>query len=125
MRCHEAGVPGAEITAKSKTALALELVREARAKGVRFSWVGADGGYGKEPAFLGALDDDGELFIVDVHRNQMICPEDPAPSVPEKKPGRGRRPSRRVAQSQTHPSGPVGPEAGGGSARRVGGEILR
>jgi SRSO17 transposase len=45
---------------KSKPELALEIVRHNRALGVRFSWVGMDGLYGKDPAFLRALEDDAE-----------------------------------------------------------------
>jgi hypothetical protein len=33
---------------------------------MRFGWVGVDGGYGKDPAFLRALDEMGETFIADV-----------------------------------------------------------
>ena len=44
---------------RSKSALALEMVRAARARGMRFAWVGFDGGYGKEPAFLRALEAGG------------------------------------------------------------------
>jgi hypothetical protein len=30
-----------------------------------FEWVGLDGGYGKEPAFLRELDDMNEVFVAD------------------------------------------------------------
>ncbi len=38
-----------------------------RARGIRFAWVGVDGGYGKEPDFLRRLDDENETFVADVH----------------------------------------------------------
>ena len=67
-----AGIPAEHRQAKSKTALALEMVRHQRALGVRFAWVGVDGGYGKEPEFLRAVEDLGETFVADVHKNQRI-----------------------------------------------------
>lgn len=94
-RCKKAGVPD-NIEFKTKSQLAHEMVRNARARRIRFAWVGFDGGYGKEPAFLNALEDDGEVFMADVHKDQPIYLEDPAPHVPEKK-GRGRTPTQLVA----------------------------
>ena len=79
-RCRKAGIPDKNIVFKTKAQLALEIVRSARAKGLRFNWSGYDGGYGKEPWFLRALEDDGEIFMADVHKDQMIWLEDPQPS---------------------------------------------
>lgn len=98
-RCDKAGIPRAEQRYRSKVTLALEMVRHQRALGVRFAWVGADGGYGKEPAFLRALDEMGEVFVVDVHKDQQIYLEDPQPVVPETTSKRGRRRTRRQAQT--------------------------
>jgi SRSO17 transposase len=96
-RCEVAGIPPEHRQSKSKAALALEMVRHQRALGVRFAWVGVDGGYGKEPEFLRALEDLGETFVADVHKDQRIYLRDPEPRVPEG--GRGRPPSRPRAQS--------------------------
>jgi SRSO17 transposase len=71
-RCEEACVPQSEMVFKSKADLAFELVVQARQNGVRFSWVGVDGGYGKEPAFLRRLEDGGEVFVAEVHKSQQI-----------------------------------------------------
>jgi SRSO17 transposase len=98
-RCLAAGVPETEVALKSKTDLAFEMVVQARQNGVRFRWVGVDGGYGKEPAFLRRLEDYGEVFVADVHKDQQIYPEDPALFVPEKKGRRGKKPTRQQAQS--------------------------
>ena len=96
-RCAAAGIPSAQRQNKSKTTLALEMVQHQRALGVRFAWVGVDGGYGKEPAFLRAVEDLGEIFVADVHKDQRIYLDDPEPRVPE---GRvGRPPTRPRAQS--------------------------
>jgi len=76
-RCEAAGVPVERQALKTKPALALEIVQRARRNGVRFSWVAADGGYGQDRALLRALDDAGETFVVDVHRDQRIFLEEP------------------------------------------------
>ena len=98
-RCRAAGVPQSEVVLKSKADLAFEMVVQARRNGVRFRWVGVDGGYGKEPGFLRRLEDHGEVFVADVHKDQQIYVEDPVPSVPEKKGGRGKKPLRLQAHT--------------------------
>jgi SRSO17 transposase len=89
-RCDAAGVPANARTLTSKSAHALDIVRQARQRGIRFAFVGVDGGYGKEPAFLRALDDDKEVFVADVHSNQRVWTEPPGLHIPPPKPGRGR-----------------------------------
>ena len=99
-RCEKAGVPEAAREHKSKSELALEIVRRARAQGMRFEWVGIDAGYGKEPAFLRALEDAGEVFVADVHRTQRVWTEDPGLHVPESTPGRGRPSKKQQAAAK-------------------------
>ena len=94
-RCSKAQIPN-DVVFKSKSQLAIDSVRHLRSLGIRFSWVGIDGGYGKEPHFLSTLDDDGEQFVADVHKDQLIYLEDPAPYIPERKTAKGRTPSRHV-----------------------------
>jgi SRSO17 transposase len=100
-RCRRAGVPASDMTFKAKSELALDLVREARLRGLEFNHVGADGGYGKEPAFLRALEDDGETFMVDVHGDQAVWLEDPKPSVPGRSSNRGRAPTKRKTAAKS------------------------
>lgn len=83
-RCAAAGVPQARRELRTKPALALEIVRRARANGVRFDWIAADGTYGQDRALLRALDDAGETFVVDIHRDQRVFLEEPAARVPGK-----------------------------------------
>ncbi|OIQ76612.1 hypothetical protein GALL_417090 [mine drainage metagenome] len=64
---------------------------------MRFEWVGADAGYGKEPAFLRALDEMNEVFVADVHKSQRIWTERPDLAVPPCKPRRGRPAKTRQA----------------------------
>ena len=98
-RCLAAGVPLHKVVFKSKADLALEMVLGARQNGVRFTWVGVDGGYGKEPGFLRRLEDYAEVFVAEVHKDQKIYQEDPDPCMPEKKSTRGRKPTRLEAQT--------------------------
>ena len=93
----QAGVPQDARTLTSKSEHALDIVRQARARGMRFEWVGVDAGYGKEPAFLRALDDTNEVFVADVHRTQRIWTERPELAVPPSQPGRGRPAQKRQA----------------------------
>jgi SRSO17 transposase len=99
-RCAAAGVPKQARQARSKPELALDMVRHNRRLGVRFNWVGMDGLYGKDPALLRSLENDGEIFMADVHKDQYLYLEDPRPMVPASTLGRGRRRKRRVAQSE-------------------------
>jgi SRSO17 transposase len=96
-RCDRAEIPTEARQMRSKTDLALEMVRAARARGMRFGWVGVDGGYGKEPAFLRALDDMGEVFVADVHSDQRVWSEPPGLHVPPPQSTRGRSPSKQQA----------------------------
>lgn len=98
-RCRAAGVPQQEAVFKSKADLAFEMVLAARNHGVRFSWVGVDGGYGKDPSFLRRLEDHGEVFVAEVHKDQQIYREDPDPRLPEKRSSRGAKPTRLEAQT--------------------------
>ncbi|RLJ22877.1 IS701 family transposase, partial [bacterium endosymbiont of Escarpia laminata] len=98
-RCRKAGIPDAERKHQSKALLTLKIVAHQRALGVRFAWVGADGGYGKDPAFLRGLETMGETFVVDIHKDQQIYLEDPQPIIPKSTATRGRRRSRLQAQT--------------------------
>jgi SRSO17 transposase len=96
-RCQKAAIPEASRRFRSKSQLALEMLKTAQERGIQFGYVGIDGGYGKEPAFLRSVDEQGCRFVADVHCDQTIYLHDPNPQVP-KKSGRGRKPSRRHPQ---------------------------
>ena len=100
-RCKKMGIPESFCQFKTKSELALAMVRHQRQQGIQFAWVGADGGYGKEPAFLRGWDDMDEIFVVDVHKDQLIHLEDPQPVIPQRNNNlRGRKASRYQAQAQ-------------------------
>jgi len=90
-RCKEAGIPEADRIFRTKEKLALDIVVKAGQRGLRFAWVGADGGYGKGPGFCMALDRMGELFVVDLHSDFTVYLEDPKPYIPENEGKRGRK----------------------------------
>ena len=100
VRCERAGVPPDARQLISKTAHALDIVRTARARGLRFGWVGVDAGYGKEPGFLRALEDANEVFVADVHRTQRVWTEDPGLHVPDPG-GPGKRRSTKLQAAKT------------------------
>jgi SRSO17 transposase len=100
-RCAQAKIPEADRVLRSKSDLALQMVHDARSHGVRYAWVAADGGYGKEPAFLRGLDDDGARFVIDVHKDQRFYVTDPQPRIPDAETGRGRPPSRPTTTTAT------------------------
>jgi SRSO17 transposase len=89
-RCDKAGIPQSHRVFRTKDEFALEMVRHARERGLRFGWVGADGGYGKGPGFCLALDQMGERFVVDLHSDFTVYLDDPQPYVPEKRKKQGR-----------------------------------
>ena len=75
----KAQVPLDKRVHKTKLQLAIECVKSARARGLRFEYVSADGLYGNSQAFVRELTDMGEIFCVDVHLNQHIYLDDPQP----------------------------------------------
>lgn len=96
-RCDRAGVPPEACRLVTKAEHALDIVRQARARGLRFGWVSVDAGYGKDPAFLRALDDAREVFVADVQKNQRVWPQAPQLHVPPAVSVRGRPPQKRQA----------------------------
>ena len=99
-RCEKTGVPESARVLTSKSEHALDIVRQARACGMRFGWVSIDAGYGKEPAFLRALADMNEVFVADMHRDRRVWTEDLGLRIPEISPGLGR-PMRKQKATAT------------------------
>jgi SRSO17 transposase len=101
-RCEEAGIPEADRIFRTKEELALDIVLKARQRGLRFAWVGADGGYGKGPGFCMALDRMGELFVVDLHSDFTVYLENPKPYIPEKGGKWGRKFTRYRTDTKSY-----------------------
>lgn len=100
-RCKKAKIPLPHRIYKPKWEQALELVRHARTNGVRFGWVGADSLYGNNQLFLNALEDDGELFMADVHRTLKVWLERPDLEPPAPTKGKMGRPVKRLKLKAT------------------------
>jgi len=95
-RCAKAKVPEAERVHRTKTELALAMVIAARVQGSTHHWVGADEVYGNNHAFTAALDDLGEVFLMDVASNMQVWESDPSPQLPSPSPGKNGRPRTRA-----------------------------
>jgi SRSO17 transposase len=93
-RCLEAGVPEDRLEHRKKAELALDMIQSARQNGVDFRWVGGDAFYGDDPEFLRQLDQMGETFMLDIHKDQPIYLNDPTPYIPDRKSTRGRTPTQ-------------------------------
>ncbi len=62
---------------------------------MHFSFVGFDGGYyGHLPWLLRELDGEGERFFAEVHSDQAVYLQDPAPTVATRRSSKGRAPRR-------------------------------
>ena len=88
-RCMAAGVPEAEVVARSKGEIALAELDRLRAAGVRFGIVLADAGYGASAAFRHGLDERSLAWAVGIPRNQKVYGADVRLVPPG---GRKRRP---------------------------------
>jgi len=99
-RCRKAKIPEAERRHRTKAELALVMVRQARELGLSHQWIGGDEIYGNNRPLTDALEDDGEVFLMDINRNHQLWDRDPMGRVPAAVPGRGRPATRRVADPQ-------------------------
>lgn len=100
-RCERAGVPESERNFRTKTELALDIVRHSKETNLRYGWVGADSGYGKGPGFCIALDEMGETFVVDLHSDFRVYLEDPQPYLPQKRNKAGRAPQKYQSELES------------------------
>jgi SRSO17 transposase len=93
-RCEVVGVPEEAQTFRTKGEIALDMVMRLRREGLHFAFVAFDGGYGHLPWLLGELDGEGEFFFAEVHSDQAIYLQDPAPTVVARRSSKGRAPRR-------------------------------
>jgi SRSO17 transposase len=98
LRCEAAGVPEEMWEFRTKGEIALEMVMRLRREGLHFSFVGFDGGYGHLPWLLRELDGEGEMFMAEVHSDQVIYLDDPTPAVPARRSSKGQAPRRLQTQ---------------------------
>jgi len=92
----QAGIPD-EIGFASKTAIAVEQLRQALADGVPVGVVLADPAYGNETAFRAAVAELGLRYVLGVQSSTTLWPPGTAPLPPEPKPRPRRgRPQTRL-----------------------------
>jgi SRSO17 transposase len=94
-RCAKAKVPPDERRHRTKTGLALEMIKAARERGSRHAWIGGDEVYGNNDAFTAALEDLGEVFLMDVASNHRVWTSEPQAPQPEEGTRRRGRPFTR------------------------------
>ena len=100
-RCLEAGIPEENIVFKTKSQIALDIVKSLRSQGIRFDWIDADGLYGNDSKFANELDDLDELFLLEVHSDQLVYLEEPEIYVPIPEGKRGRKPTKLKSRQQS------------------------
>ncbi len=98
-RCARAGVPEAEVAARSKGEIALAELDRLRAAGARFGIVLADAGYGASAEFRRGLDERKLRWAVGIPRNQKLYAADVRLVPPA-----GRRARRLVPDEQPRPA---------------------
>ena len=96
-RCDKAKIPAQNRVYKTKPELALEMIDEDIERGVEFDWIGGDGLYGHNYQLTKGLDERGKLYVLDVHKDELVFLEEPNIFMPEKKEGRGRTPKNLKA----------------------------
>lgn len=98
-RCEKAHIPPEHRLHRSKAELGLEMVKTARARGLKFGWVLGDEIYGNNRSLTEALDALGERYIMDVACNLKVWDYDPRPVAATPLAGQGR-PRTRFKCSQ-------------------------
>jgi SRSO17 transposase len=100
-RCEKAKIPAEQQVHRTKTELALEIVLQARERGLRFEWIGGDEVYGNNKGLTDALDELGEIFLMDVASNLHLYEADPCPRVAAAETGRRGRPATGIKASNS------------------------
>ena len=101
-RCHAAGVPEG-VVFRTKPELAFELLLDVRGR-LRHSWVTFDEVYGRDPGFVGGLEELGERYIGEVPKGTRVWLERPAVQEPTPSGRRGTpRKKSRVTPGEPAP----------------------
>lgn len=105
VRCEKAKIPPEHRVYLPKWKQGLEMVRHAKASGVRFGFVGCDSLYGSNSQFINALEDDGEYFMADVNKSVKVYVEEPLVKVPDSEPGVPGRPRKHPRLHEDNAAG--------------------
>jgi SRSO17 transposase len=99
----QCGVPD-DVIFKTKAQLGLEMLLEAKERGVPFAWVGMDCFYGEQPWLRNEIDGSGMIYIADVPCDTQVWLHLPKTEVPERKGTCGRNPTReKTAPEEPRP----------------------
>jgi SRSO17 transposase len=79
----------------TKQQLGLEMILQAKSRGLPFSVVGCDTAYGRDSKFRAALDGEGILYMADIPNDLRVYLDKPEMAVPESPPGKKGRPYSR------------------------------
>lgn len=89
---------------QSKGELGLEMLLEARGRGLPFGWVGMDSAYGSKPWLLRRLEKERLGYIADIPSDTRFWLKEPKVGVSQRKGRRGRQPSKvRVLEGEERP----------------------
>lgn len=103
VRRKRCGVPD-DITFKTKAQLGLEMVLNAKERGVPFAWIGMDCFYGEQPWLLDEFDRRRMNYIADIPCDTQVWLNQPRTEIPEKKGIRGRNPTlEKIASGEPLP----------------------
>lgn len=103
-RCEKTKVPVEKRVHRTKPELALDIVKEARRRGLKFEWVGGDEVYGNNPELIAGLEEIGETFLMDVPLNLHVYETEPSLALRENVTSktRGKKPrSGEAGKSRT------------------------
>jgi SRSO17 transposase len=102
-RRRKCGVPE-DVIFKTKAELGLEMILDAKDRGVPFGWIGMDCFYGEQPWLLDKIDNGGMIYIADIPYDTRAWLTLPKTEIPKKKGKRGRNPTReRIASGEPDP----------------------
>ena len=93
-RCEKAKIPKSEIVYKTKPELALDMIKQDIERGVKFDWIGGDGLYGHNTKLCKGLDNLGQFYVLDVHKDETVYTKKPLFSIPERKSKKGPKPTK-------------------------------
>ena len=93
-RCARAGIPPQAQVFRTKAALGLEMILQARARDLPFDFVGMDAHYGEQPWLLSRLEEEGLTYVADIPSNTRVYVDAPTVGVPPRQGARGRRPTK-------------------------------
>jgi len=80
----------------TKAQLGLDMIRQAKSKGMPFEIVGCDATYGRDSNFREALDTEGILYMCDIPKNIHVYTREPTLGIPANIPGKRGRPHSRL-----------------------------